>query len=114
MLLSDHDREHRGQLMNTLRTYLRVGDSLKETARVLYRHVNTVRRWLRRVAELTGRDPLVLALAIGLLTFDRKRATAWARVSEQRFGPVVDLPDIKDPNATVTVPSPNWTSMPAS
>ena len=80
--LSEYDRLHRGRLLETLRTFLRLGGSLQETARVLYLHVNTVRHRLRRIAELTGRDPAVfndrIALAIALWTFDRNARRAWA------------------------------------
>ena len=80
--MSEYDRLHRGRLLETLRTFLRLGGSLQETARVLYLHVNTVRHRLRRIAELTGRDPAVfddrIALAIALWTFDRNARRAWA------------------------------------
>ncbi len=83
--LTEYDRAHRGQLLETLRTFLRSGGSLQETAQALYLHVNTVRHRLRRVAELTGRDPSVfddrVALAIALWTFDRNARRAWAPVT---------------------------------
>ncbi|WP_240674829.1 PucR family transcriptional regulator [Cellulomonas endophytica] len=66
---------HQGQLLETLSAYLGAGRSLEAAARTLYVHPNTVRYRLRRVAEITGWDPLdaresyVLqtALAVGRL-----------------------------------------------
>jgi DNA-binding PucR family transcriptional regulator len=62
-------------LLDTVMTYLEQGNSLEATARLLFVHPNTVRYRLRRVAEVTGWDPLdpreayVLqqALAVGRL-----------------------------------------------
>ncbi|HEX7807000.1 MAG TPA: helix-turn-helix domain-containing protein, partial [Cellulomonas sp.] len=67
-----------GSLLETLTAYLGAGRSLEAAARVLYVHPNTVRYRLRRVADVTGWDPLdpreayVLqtALAIGRLGED--------------------------------------------
>jgi hypothetical protein len=67
-----------GSLLETLTAYLGTGRSLEAAARVLYVHPNTVRYRLRRVADVTGWDPLdpresyVLqtALAIGRLGED--------------------------------------------
>jgi DNA-binding PucR family transcriptional regulator len=64
-----------GSLLETITAYLAAGRSLEAAARTLYVHPNTVRYRLRRVAELTGWDPLdpreafVLqsALAVGRL-----------------------------------------------
>jgi hypothetical protein len=64
-----------GSLLETLTAYLAAGRSLEAAARTLYVHPNTVRYRLRRVAEVTGWDPLdpreayVLqqALAVGRL-----------------------------------------------
>lgn len=81
--LREHDVRHKGQLLNTLRTFVRVDGSLKETARVHFLHVNTVRHRLSRVRELTGRNPLAFddrtALAIGLWAHDRAARHTWAR-----------------------------------
>ena len=65
-----------GGLLDTLSAYLGTGRSLEAAARSLYVHPNTVRYRLRRVAEVTGWDPLdardsyVLqtALALGRLS----------------------------------------------
>jgi hypothetical protein len=47
-----------GSLLATLSTYLGGGRSLEGAARTLYVHPNTVRYRLRRVADVTGWDPL--------------------------------------------------------
>lgn len=47
-----------GSLLETLSAYLGTGRSLEGAARDLYVHPNTVRYRLRKVAELTGWDPL--------------------------------------------------------
>ncbi|WP_034648003.1 CdaR family transcriptional regulator [Cellulomonas sp. HZM] len=64
-----------GSLLETLSAYLGTGRSLEAAARSLYVHPNTVRYRLKRVADVTGWDPLdaresyVLqtALAVGRL-----------------------------------------------
>ncbi|WP_448061067.1 PucR family transcriptional regulator [Cellulomonas hominis] len=47
-----------GSLLETLTAYLGAGRSLEAAARTLYVHPNTVRYRLRRVADVTGWDPL--------------------------------------------------------
>ncbi len=47
-----------GSLLETLSAYLGSGRSLEAAARTLYVHPNTVRYRLRKVAEVTGWDPL--------------------------------------------------------
>lgn len=67
-----------GALLETLSAYLGTGRSLEAAARDLYVHPNTVRYRLRKVAELTGWDPLdaresfvlQVALAAGRLPED--------------------------------------------
>ncbi len=67
-----------GSLLETLAAHAEHGRSLEAAARVLYVHPNTVRYRLRKVAEVTGWDPLdpregyVLqtALALGRLADD--------------------------------------------
>jgi hypothetical protein len=44
-------------LLDTVMTYLELGNSLEATARLLFVHPNTVRYRLRRVTELTGITP---------------------------------------------------------
>ncbi len=64
-----------GSLLETLSAYLGTGRSLEAAARTLYVHPNTVRYRLRRVADVTGWDPLdaresyvlQIALALGRL-----------------------------------------------
>ncbi|MBI9114319.1 PucR family transcriptional regulator [Sanguibacter suaedae] len=64
-----------GAVLETLSAYLSTGRSLEAAARDLYVHPNTVRYRLRKVAELTGWDPLdaresyvlQVALAVGRL-----------------------------------------------
>lgn len=64
-----------GALLETLAAHVEHGRSLEAAARVLYVHPNTVRYRLRKVAEVTGFDPLdpresyvlTLALAVGRL-----------------------------------------------
>jgi hypothetical protein len=46
-----------GDLMQTLATYLEGGSALEACARALFVHPNTVRYRLRRVSDLTGRNP---------------------------------------------------------
>ncbi|WP_285725039.1 PucR family transcriptional regulator [Psychromicrobium xiongbiense] len=46
-------------LVETLSAYVDLGHSLEATSRELFVHANTVRYRLRRVAEITGWDPLI-------------------------------------------------------
>ena len=46
-----------GELLRTVAGYLEGGGSLEACARALFVHPNTVRYRLRRVSELTGRNP---------------------------------------------------------
>jgi sugar diacid utilization regulator len=55
--LEEYDREHQAELVATLRAYLSASTSLTETARLLTVHPNTVAYRLRRIRELSGRDP---------------------------------------------------------
>ncbi|HEY3747873.1 MAG TPA: helix-turn-helix domain-containing protein [Pseudonocardiaceae bacterium] len=64
-----------GALLETVDAYLETGGTLEGCARLLFVHPNTVRYRLRRVAEITGRNPvdprdalvLRIALAVGRL-----------------------------------------------
>lgn len=66
---------HHSPLLATLDAYLAHGGALEPAARSLFVHPNTMRYRLRRVADITGRDPwdprdmlaLTLALALGRL-----------------------------------------------
>ncbi len=66
-------------LLDTVDTYLEVGGVLEACARRLYVHPNTVRYRLRRVTELTGRNPndprdsLVLRVALSVGRLARAR-----------------------------------------
>ena len=74
-----YDRTHQSALVTTLRTYLDAGLNLTRTANALFVHANTVVYRLRRIRELSGRDPrnpddvLILSLAI---KFDELRSSA--------------------------------------
>jgi sugar diacid utilization regulator len=68
--LFEYDRRHHSELLETLRAYLAADANLTKTARLLTVHPNTVVYRLRRIRELTGRDPravdelMVLFLAL--------------------------------------------------
>ncbi|NTW39291.1 MAG: PucR family transcriptional regulator, partial [Cellulomonadaceae bacterium] len=68
-----------GSLLDTLTAHVEHGRSLEAAARVLYVHPNTVRYRLRKVAEVTGWDPLdareayVLQVALALGRLDGSR-----------------------------------------
>jgi hypothetical protein len=70
--LVEYDRRHRTALVDTVRTYVETGFNLRRSADVLHVHPNTVMYRLRRVQELSGRDPydpedlLILFLALKL------------------------------------------------
>ncbi|WP_461110872.1 helix-turn-helix domain-containing protein [Streptomyces calidiresistens] len=52
-----HDRRRRTELLPTLRAFLESDGSWSRCADRLHVHVNTLRYRIRRIAELTGRDP---------------------------------------------------------
>ena len=54
--LVDYDREHRSDLVGTLRAFLACAGSWSRCAQQLHVHVNTLRYRLRRIEEITGRD----------------------------------------------------------
>jgi sugar diacid utilization regulator len=70
--LQEYDAAHRAELVETLRAYIATGTNLAKSARMLTVHANTVVYRLRRIRELTGRDPqatdelMVLYLALKL------------------------------------------------
>jgi sugar diacid utilization regulator len=76
----EYDCAHQGSLVTTLRTYLGAGLNLTRTAKALFVHPNTVEYRLRRIRELSGRDPrspddlLILSLAI---KFDELRSSGY-------------------------------------
>jgi sugar diacid utilization regulator len=55
--LVEYDRAHRTELVATLRAYVDAGANLTRSAGLLSVHANTVVYRLRRIGELTGRDP---------------------------------------------------------
>jgi len=67
--------ELKGDVRNTLATYLEIEPTIEGCARTLFVHVNTVRYRLKRVFEVTGLDPAdpvdSLTLRIALM-FERK------------------------------------------
>jgi sugar diacid utilization regulator len=79
--LIEYDRAHQCSLATTLRTYLAAGLNLTRTAKALFVHPNTVEYRLRRIREISGRDPrspddlLILSLAI---KFDELRSSGQA------------------------------------
>jgi sugar diacid utilization regulator len=68
--LLEYDSEHHSELIFTLRAYVDSGFNLTKSAEALCVHPNTVVYRLRRIKELTGRDPHVpddlLLLHLGL------------------------------------------------
>lgn len=71
------DASGRGELVETLREFLASEGGLQATASKLYVHVNTVRHRLKRIEQLTGRDPYTLAgkvdLTIALWAAERQK-----------------------------------------
>jgi hypothetical protein len=78
--LVDYDLRHRTALVETVRTYVETGFNLRRSAEVLHVHPNTVMYRLRRVRELSGRDPhdpddlLMLFLAMRLADLSPERS----------------------------------------
>jgi DNA-binding PucR family transcriptional regulator len=72
-------QEAGGSLLETLTAHVEHGRSLEAAARVLYVHPNTVRYRLRKVADVTGWDPLDAREAYVLQT-----ALAVGRLDEAR------------------------------
>jgi sugar diacid utilization regulator len=72
--LVDYDQRHGSDLVATLRTYVETRFNLTKSGGLLYVHPNTVVYRLRRIHELTGRDPNdvddLLVLWLGLKTLD--------------------------------------------
>ncbi|MCE7082049.1 helix-turn-helix domain-containing protein [Streptomyces sp. ST2-7A] len=55
--LSAYDRRRHAELLPTLRAFLEADGSWSRCAERLHVHVNTLRYRIRRIGELTGRDP---------------------------------------------------------
>jgi sugar diacid utilization regulator len=54
--VTDYDKEHGTQLLETLSTYVGCNGNIPEVAALLHVHKHTVRYRLRRITELTGLD----------------------------------------------------------
>jgi DNA-binding PucR family transcriptional regulator len=71
-----YDAQRGSDLVRTLRAYMEAGFNLTKSAELLCVHPNTVVYRLRRVKELSGRDPHVpddlLLLCLGLKLTDLK------------------------------------------
>ena len=73
-------------LTTTLEAYLDSGGSVESCARILYIHPNTVRYRLKKISEITGRDPtnprdayvLRVASTVGRLTHFRHKSPSSA------------------------------------
>ena len=72
--LEDYDRQHGSELVATLHTYIETRFNFTKSGEVLFVHPNTVAYRLRRIHELTGRDPYevgdMLVLWLGLKTLE--------------------------------------------
>jgi Purine catabolism regulatory protein-like family/PucR C-terminal helix-turn-helix domain len=65
--LEAYDRDHGTELVRTLEVFLACSGSWNKAADEMYVHVNSLRYRLRRISELTGRDPRLLADQAALL-----------------------------------------------
>jgi sugar diacid utilization regulator len=78
--LVDYDLQHGSDLVATLQTYVDTRFNLTKSGGLLFVHPNTVVYRLRRVYELTGRDPHdvddLLVLWLGLKTLDLRARQA--------------------------------------
>jgi DNA-binding PucR family transcriptional regulator len=77
--LSDYDREHGSELLATLAAYISTHFNLTRSAESLTIHPNTVVYRLRRIRELSGRDPQNVDDLI-LLTLGLKARALYATV----------------------------------
>ncbi|MGW1738961.1 PucR family transcriptional regulator [Nocardia sp. NPDC001965] len=81
-------------LADTLDAYLECGGAVEMCARQLYVHPNTVRYRLKRIGEVTGRDPLnprdayVLRIAATVGRLTRTRNESSSQASDDSFVPV--------------------------
>lgn len=75
--LREYDDSHNTELVATLKAYLETSFNLTKTAETLCVHPNTIVYRLRRIKEITGRDPhkpndlLLLCLGLKVLVLDR-------------------------------------------
>ncbi len=65
--LEAYDRDHGSELVRTLEVFLACSGSWNKAADEMFVHVNSLRYRLRRISELTGRDPRSLADQAALL-----------------------------------------------
>lgn len=81
-------------LADTLDAYLECGGAVEMCARQLYVHPNTVRYRLKRISEVTGRDPLnprdsyVLRIAATVGRLTRTRNESSTSAPEETFVPI--------------------------
>lgn len=72
------DESGRGELIETLSTFLSLDGQIQATASALFVHVNTVRHRLKRIEQLSGRDPNTLSgsvdLSIALWAAEREKS----------------------------------------
>jgi DNA-binding PucR family transcriptional regulator len=62
-----YDRDHGTELVATLEAFLACSGSWTRAAEAMFIHVNSLRYRIRRIEELTGRDPRSLAGQAALL-----------------------------------------------
>jgi len=62
-----YDRDHGTELVATLEAFLACSGSWSRAAEAMFIHVNSLRYRIRRIEELTGRDPRSLADQAALL-----------------------------------------------
>jgi sugar diacid utilization regulator len=88
--LVDYDQRHGSDLITTLRAYVDTRFNLTKSGALLFVHPNTVVYRLRRVHELTRRDPQdvddLLVLWLGLKTLDLRDRHALPPGASQRAG----------------------------
>jgi sugar diacid utilization regulator len=81
--LVEYDRQHGSELVATLHTYVETRFNFTKSGEALFVHPNTVAYRLRRIHELTGRDPYevddMLVLWLGLKTLDLRGRQAQQR-----------------------------------
>jgi DNA-binding PucR family transcriptional regulator len=62
-----YDRDHGTELVRTLEVFLACSGSWSKAAEAMFIHVNSLRYRIRRIGELTGRDPRSLEDQAALL-----------------------------------------------
>jgi len=74
--LLDYDRDHGTELVRTLEVFLACSGSWSQAAEAMFIHVNSLRYRVRRIGELTGRDPRSLEDQAAFLLALRMQSTA--------------------------------------